>query len=80
MGLLGHLSQQDKELIEAGVHPLINRDYTTKEKHEYSPKEGKNKKEKVFHSLHEIDREYLPKKFKETLKKIKEEEEEEEQF
>lgn len=30
-GLGGHLSQQDIELIEAGVHPVINKDYTLKE-------------------------------------------------
>lgn len=29
-GLGGHISQQDKELIEAGVHPVINEDYTIK--------------------------------------------------
>jgi hypothetical protein len=29
-GLLGHLSNQDKELIEAGVHPVIDSKYQIK--------------------------------------------------
>ena len=30
-GLLGHLSSEDKELIEAGVHPVIGSDWRVKE-------------------------------------------------
>jgi hypothetical protein len=31
-GLLGHLSQEDIECIEAGVHPVIDKHYRVREK------------------------------------------------
>ena len=46
MGLLGHLSQQDKELIEAGVHPVINSDYSIKSDKKEKNDKSKNTKEK----------------------------------
>lgn len=38
------------------------------------------KKKKVFHSLIEIEKEYFPKLFKERLRKIKENQEKDEDF
>jgi hypothetical protein len=46
MGLLGHLSQQDKGLIEADAHPIINTDYSIKSDKKDKNDKSKNIKEK----------------------------------